>query len=116
MESFQDPQWDGRLWCEFGGDGSFPSIEQIQTTDHSQWWNSKPGNPTRHEGAGSCLSCGVAHEQSFRPTSKAVDAGQQIAESLRRWQRSYNVDVDMVKSGARCSEYQERHHGVPLDL
>lgn len=54
-----------------------------------------------HQSLGNRLGGDVAHRNGFRPARESVNESHKVGVSLGGWQRSNNVQVDMVES-LRC--------------
>ena len=74
------------------------------------------GNPARDESAGNSLCGDVRDGYGFWPSREAINAGEEIDTSFRRWKWSNEVNVDVVKASIRACEGRQWSNGVTMNL
>ncbi len=50
------------------------------------------------EGSGARHCGSIIQRYGFRPSSEAIEDGEQVCVNLRGWQGSNNIDVDVLKT------------------
>ena len=79
--------------------------------------DTEPGDPSGDEGVGHGVCCYVSDGGSLGPTCEAIHAGEDVAVTCRGWQRTDEVDVNVLESlrdgreGARWRVSVARHLG-----
>ena len=78
--------------------------------------NAELCDPTADEVAGDRLGVHGGQGNRRRPPCEAVHDGQQVRVACRGWQRSNQVDMDVLEAGARRLEGAHGWLGVALNL
>ena len=79
-------------------------------------WGTKPGNPSTHKGFGHSLGRDVHEGNGLWSAGEPMNAGGHVAESLREWKRTNEIDVDVVESDTRCGKLRERYDSLSMNL
>ena len=76
------------------------------------FWDTKARYPSPVECLGHCLSGHVNDWGGLWPTGEPVEASHQIVVAIGRWQRTYQVNVDMLEPTAGKHENSRLALGV----
>ncbi len=63
-----------------------------------------------------CISSDVRYWNDFRPPGEAINAGEQVRVATRRWKRTYDINVNLVKAGCSIWECNQWCDCMPLNL
>ena len=73
------------------------------------------GDPSMREGVDHCLCVDVRYWDSDGPSTESVNKSEEMVESIRI-RHGYEVDVDVLETFGRNSEFTDWRHDMSLDL
>ena len=80
--------------------------------------NTKAGDPLVDEGLGTVGGGGRCHRNGFHPAGGAVDDGEKVSVTCRWWQRTHEINVQVLKAGGgdQYGDRQPVHVAVDFGL
>lgn len=106
----------GNWMVRSGASKDLNSCELASFVSGDGWENSKTRDPASDECLGDSLCTDILDWNCLKPLGKALYTCEEVKVTIRRWKRSNDVNVDVVKSHIASGEGVQRGCSMAVDL